>query len=212
MYLSVHTRPDISFALSCLSQFNNKPRVMHMAALKRILRYLKGTINYCLEFKRENSTTKIRCESDASWDRTEDAKFFTGLLLYRNGNLIHWRSKKQSIVALSSTESELEAMLEGLKEIIWTSRLLYEMGYTEEVKRELNCDNLNAVRLANGGSFKTKSKLMNRRCYYIQEAVRKENIIVKHVSNENMTADCLTKPLGAPTLSKHIKKIINTMD
>lgn len=49
MYLSVYTRPDLSFALSCLSQFNSDPRVIHMAALKRILRYLKGTVDYCLE-------------------------------------------------------------------------------------------------------------------------------------------------------------------
>lgn len=60
---------------------------------------------------------------------------------------------------------EMEAMLEGLKEIIWTSRILHEIGMLEGVSRELRCDNLNAVRLANGGNFKTKSKLLNRKCY-----------------------------------------------
>lgn len=163
-----------------------------------------------MKFKRKNST-KIKCESDA-WDRTEDAKFFIGLLLYRNGNLIHWRSKNQSIVPLSSTESKLEAMLEGLKEVIWISRILYEMGYTEKTARELNCDNLNAVKLTNDESFKTKSKLMNRKCYYIQKAVRNKSILVKHVSSDNITRDCLTKPLGGPTLSKHLKKVMNIID
>jgi len=124
MYLSVHTRPDLSFALSCLSQFNNDPKEMHMNALKRILRYLKGTVDNRLEYKRRNPGVRVKCESDASWDRTQDAKSFTGLLLYVNGNLIHWRSRKQSIVALSSTESELEAMLEGLKEIVWSCKLI----------------------------------------------------------------------------------------
>lgn len=56
MFLSVHTRPDLSFALSCLSQFNSDPREMHMAALKRMLRYLKRTVDYCLEYKKRNST------------------------------------------------------------------------------------------------------------------------------------------------------------
>lgn len=119
MYLSVHTRPDLSFALSCLSQFNTGPRIIHMSALKRILRYLKGTVNY-LEFGKKNSNIEVECETDASWDKTSDAKSFTGLLVYNKGDLIHWRSRKQTTVALSisfSTESKLEAMLERIKKL-----------------------------------------------------------------------------------------------
>jgi len=77
MYLSVYTRPDLFFALSCLSQFNNDPRV-HMSILKRILRYLKGTSDYCLEFGRKNQTNRIECEADASWDGTQDANHLLG--------------------------------------------------------------------------------------------------------------------------------------
>lgn len=115
MYVSVHTRPDLSFSLSCLSQFNNELRIMHMIALKRVLRYLKGTVHYCQEFGKGSTFTGIECKSDASWDSTRDARSFTGLLIYCNGGLIQRKSRKQSAVALSSTESELEAMLEGLK-------------------------------------------------------------------------------------------------
>lgn len=119
MYLSVYTRPDLSFTLSCLSQFNHEPRMIHLSALKRVLRYLKRTIDYRLEFGQKNSTGRIVCETDASWDRTKDAKSFTGLIVCRDGDLIHWKSKKQSTVALSSTESKLEAILEGIKEVIY---------------------------------------------------------------------------------------------
>jgi len=212
IYLSVHTRPDLSFALSCLSQFNSDPRVMHMSALKRILRYLKGTIDYCLEFGRKNQTNRIECEADASWYRTQDAKSFTEILIYRNGDLIHWRSKKQSMIALSLTESELEAILEDVKEIVWISRLLREIGLSEKMTREVKYDNLNAVRLANGRNFKTKSKLMNRKCHFIREAVKGERIHVSHVSNTDMTADCLTKPLSAPTLLKHTRMFMRVKD
>jgi len=212
MHLSVYTRPDISFALSCLSQFNSNPRVVHMSALKRILRYLRGTADYSLEFGKKSSVNRIECETDASWDRTKDAKSFTGLLMYKNGDLIHWKSKKQSMVALSSTESELDAMLEGMKEMIWTSRLLREIEWSEEMTKELRCDNLNAVRLANGGNFKTKSKLMNRKCHFIQEAVGEERIHVNHVSSSEMTADCLTKPLSGPTLLKNVRKFMKVMN
>lgn len=212
MYLSVYTRPDLSFALSCLSQFNKDPRMIHLSALKRILRYLKGTINYRLEFGQKNSTKKIICEADASWDRIKDAKSFTGVMIFSERNLIHWRSKKQSTVALSSTESELEAMLEGVKEVIWTSKLLQEMNLSEGMTRELRCDNLNAVRLANGGNFKTKSKLLNRKCCYIREAVKAEDITVKHVPSDSMRADCFTKPLSGPTLLNQVKGFMDTRD
>jgi len=196
MHLSVYTRPDLSFTLSCLSQFNHEPRMMHLSALKRVLRYLKGTIDFRLEFGRENSTGRIICDTDASWDRTKDAKSFTDLIVCRDKDLIHWKSKKQSTVALSSTESELEAILEGIKEVIWTSRLLQEIGVSIRVSKELKCDNLNAVRLSNGGNFKTKSKLMNRKCCFIKEAVKEEDITVVHVSSKDMKADCFTKPLN----------------
>jgi len=93
-----------------------------------------------LEVERNKSVNRIECEADASWDRTKDAKLFTGILMYRNGDLIHWRNRKQSqgkMVALSSTESELDAMLEGVKEMMWTSRLLQEIGLSEEMTKEL---------------------------------------------------------------------------
>lgn len=151
----------------------------------------------------------IECETDASWDRTKDAKSFTGLLLYRNGDIIYWKSKKQSIVVLSSTESELEAMLEGTKKMVWTSSLLSETELAKELFMELKCDNLNAVKLANRGDLKTKSKLLNRKCQYIREAVKRENI---HVGpNEEMTADYLTKPLSGSMLMKNVKKFMEVM-
>lgn len=65
-----------------------------MRELKRVLRYLRGTINYCLCFGGKNIKNRIDHETDASWDTTIDAKSFTGILIHRNGDLIQWRSKK----------------------------------------------------------------------------------------------------------------------
>lgn len=145
---------NLFFAPSCLSQFNSEPRVLHLSALKRILQYLNGIANYRLEFGK-NAIRSIECEADASWDRT--AKSFIKLLIYKNGDLIYWKSRKQSMVALSSTESELEAILEGLKKVIWASRLLDKIEMSGKLSRELRCDNLmNAVRLVTGDNFKTR--------------------------------------------------------
>ncbi|XP_043263425.1 secreted RxLR effector protein 161-like [Colletes gigas] len=205
MFLSAHTRPDISYALNCLSQFNTDPREMHMTGLKRVLRYLRGTIDYQLTFGNKCSRNEIVCETDASWDKTRDAKSFTGVLIYRNSDLIFWKCKKQTVVALSSTESEMEAMIEGVKEVIWTDRLLNVIGLGKELRKEVRCNSLNAVKLANGGNFKTKSKLLNRKCYFIKEAVKRDNMQVLHVPSDRMKADCLTKALSGPNLLKNVK-------
>lgn len=101
----------------------------------------------------------------------------------------------------------MEAMLEGLKEVIWTSRLLNEIDMSGKFSRELRCDNLNAVRLANGGNFKTKSKVLNRKCHFIREAVKEERIHVKHVPNEEMTADCLTKTVEWTSITQQCKEV-----
>lgn len=82
---------------------------------------------------------------------------------------------------------------------------------SEAVTRKIRCDNLNAVRLANN-NFKTKSKLLSRKCHYIREIVKEENVIVKHVANEKMTTDYLTKPLSEPMLLKHARTFINVND
>ncbi|CAK9796271.1 Copia protein [Anthophora plagiata] len=152
----------------------------------------------------------IECETDASWDRTKDTKSFTGLLIYRNGDLLHWKCKKQRTVALSSTESEIDAMLDGVKESIWIGNLIKEIGLDDSIKRGIRCDNLNAVKLANGGNFKTKCKLLNRKCHFIREAVKDEELEVYHTASDNMNADCLTKPLSGPRLLKNVKFILNT--
>ena len=92
MHLSVSTRPDIYFTLSksnCLSQFSKNPRIMYMNALKRVLRYLKGTIDYQIEYGDTNWKKGIMCSTDASWDSTADAKSFSGILIYRNRDLVH---------------------------------------------------------------------------------------------------------------------------
>lgn len=210
MFLSVNTRPDIAYTLSYLSQYNNDAREIHMRGLKRVLRYLRRTIDYRLCFGGKNIENRIDCETDGSWDATIDAKSFTGILIYRNGDLIQWRSRKQCLVALSSTESELEAMVEGMKDIVWIDRLLREITGCNKTTKEMKCDSLNVVRLANVGNYKSKSKLLNRKYHFVKECMKDNDIYVTHIPDADMRADCLTKALSGPKLHKNVKEIIET--
>jgi len=107
---------------------------------------------------------------------------------------------------------ELETIIDGTKEVVWTYNLLNEIGKGQGIKRIIRCDNLNVVKLANGGNFKAKSKLMNRRCYYLKECVSGENLEVVHVSGDKMIADGLTKSLSRPALMKNISYFLKIED
>jgi len=117
IYLS-HTRPDISYAISVVSQFMHFPREPHMEAVYRILRYLKSSPGKGLLFSQYDHL-KIEAYIDADWAGSiTDRRSTSGYCTFVGGNLVTWRSKKQSVVAKSSAEAEFRAMAQGVCEIL----------------------------------------------------------------------------------------------
>ncbi|RVX18212.1 Retrovirus-related Pol polyprotein from transposon RE1 [Vitis vinifera] len=109
IYLS-HTRPDIAFAVSVVSQYMHSPKESHLEAVYKILRYLKGSPGRGLFFKKSDSK-KVEIYTDADWaGSADDRRSTTGYCTYVWGNLVTWRSKKQSVVARSSAEAEFRAV------------------------------------------------------------------------------------------------------
>ena len=118
IYLS-HTRPNIAFAVSRVSQFMHAPIEEHMEAVYRILKYLKGTPSKGLFFKK-NDERSIEVYADADWaGAVEDRRSTSGYCIFVRGNLVTWRSKKQTIVARSSVEAELRSVAHGICEVLW---------------------------------------------------------------------------------------------
>ena len=106
MYLMLCTRPDIANAVGCVAKYCESYDLSHWTAVKRILRYLQTTKNFQLEFSGQ-CIEKLTCYADASWANDLDTrKSTTGYLFKLNGNIISWKSQRQSTVALSSTEAE----------------------------------------------------------------------------------------------------------
>ena len=107
LYLSMKTRPDITFAVSLTARFCSKPTTQHLTAIKRIFRYLRKTTNYGLLFRRSDSKS-FTGFSDADWggDLT-DCKSTSGYLFQIGSTAITWQSKKQSCVALSTAEASM---------------------------------------------------------------------------------------------------------
>jgi hypothetical protein len=147
IYLS-HTRPDIAFAISVVSQFMHEPRSHHMDAVMRIIRYLKGCPGKGLLYT-PHGNLKVECYTDADWaGSVDDRRSTSGYCTFVGGNLVTWRSKKQNVVARSTAKAELRAMAHGVCEVLWLKILLSELGLFQSKPLMLYCDNKAALDIA----------------------------------------------------------------
>ena len=120
-----HTRPDISFAVGVVSRFMERPTMKHLQAVKGILRYVKGTLNYGIVYTKGESKITITGYSDSDMGNDEiDRRSTGGMAFYVNGNLVTWASQKQRVVALSSCEAEFITATMAVCQGIWLRRLL----------------------------------------------------------------------------------------
>ena len=203
MYLAVSTRPDIAFAVSSLSQFNDCCNETHWTAAKRVLRYLKGTMSMGILFK--PTTDPLKCFVDSDWASClNDRRSYTGFTTILSSGPVSWEAKKQRTVALSSTEAEYMGLAEAAEECIYFRGFLTELGFRDLANVVILNDNLGAQKLAENPSFHARSKHIDVTHHFILEALKDKKFIVKHVSTEDMTADIFTK--GLPRL-KHEKCI-----
>ena len=127
LYLVQATRPDLTFAVSSVSHFNQCYDTSHWAAVKRIMKYLQGTKTYSLKYSRDSSTSLVEY-CDASWAADyKDGKSNTGYIFLLQGGPISWNSHKQATVSLSSSEAEYMALSSATQEAIWLRGFLIKL-------------------------------------------------------------------------------------
>lgn len=207
MYLSVCTRPDITFAVSQLSQFNNGFNKSHWIAAKRILRYLAGTLNYALYFHRSHDLNLV-AYADADWGNDcLDRKSYTGYVIKLGTNTISWESRKQKCVALSSTEAEYLAISDTCKELCFIKNFVFEI-MNVKISTTLFNDNQSAQKLLTIREFcHKKTKHIDIRYHFVKDLIVNNLIAVKYMSTDNMIADVLTKALSSTKHNKFISLI-----
>ena len=206
LYLS-HTRPDICYSVNVLSQFMHSPRNSHFQAANRILRYLKGTSRLGITYRKTGKLDLILyTDSDFAGSRV-DYRSTTRYCTIFGGNLVTWRSKKQSVVSKSSTEAEFRAMSKGIDEAIWIKHLLEELKIPYITPVVIRCDNRSAISLAHDPVYHDRMKHVNIDRFYIKDHLEQGLLKTEHVSTGEQCADIFTKGLPAKTMQYLIFKL-----
>ncbi|XP_073220735.1 secreted RxLR effector protein 161-like [Cicer arietinum] len=193
-----NTRPDISYSVGLISRFIEKPRTSHYMEAKRILRYIKETIELGLLYSRKLNEEEVELISftDADWcGDMDDRKSTAGYVFTINNSPISWCSKKQNIVALSICEAEYVVASMGACQAMWLTELMAKLELRRNNAVKMKIDNKSAIDLARHPSVHRTSKHIETRFYFLRDQVMKGNIKLKHCNTNYQKTDILTKSL-----------------
>lgn len=198
-YLTL-TRPDIAFSVNKVCQFLHSPTLTHWSAVKRIIRYLRGTVGMGLKIQKSQSML-VSAFSDADWAGcVDDRRSTSGFAVFLGSNLISWSARKQATVSRSSTEAEYKALANATAEVIWVQTLLKELGIQCPSMARLWCDNLGATYLSANPIFHARTKHIEVYFHFVRERVAQKLLEVRFVSTNDQVADGFTKPLSVQKL------------
>ena len=190
------SRPDCAFAVSTLAQFIQNPACVHWDAVKQVMAYMGGTKEYWLTFGGGAlSKPIVKGFCDVDWAGQLHQHSILGYSFHIGQGAVTWSSKKQYIVALSSTESEYIALAHATKEGCWLRTFLSEIQNCQEESMGIDCNNQGAIALSKDNKFHQQMKHIDVRYHYIHAAVEDGKIKVKYIPTDQNLADIFTKPL-----------------
>jgi hypothetical protein len=203
MYMTA-TRPDLTYVVSLISRFMEAPTELHYQVVRKILRYLKGTLDYGLFYKKKKSERhKLVGFSDSDYaGDVDDRKNTSGYVFLLNGATISLSSKKQTIVTLSTTEAEFIAAASCVCQGIWLRGILEEVKYTQQGLIMLFCDNSSTIKLSKNPVLHGRSKHIDVRFHFLRDLTKEGKVELVHCRSVEQIADILTKPLKAESFMK----------
>ncbi|CAM8975579.1 unnamed protein product [Rhodiola kirilowii] len=192
MYAMISSRLDLSYAISLLSRFMSNPRHEHWLALKHVFAYIQSTLDVGLRYKRRQDDLKLIGYVDADFGGDRDTRKSTTALYFTLGAC--WFSRKsqlQSIVTISSTESEYIALCDDVKEAMWLQCLSEAKLFSGTAV--VRCDSQSAICLSKNPVYHERSKHIDIKYHFVRDKIENGDVIVDKVGIEFNPADMGTK-------------------
>ncbi|GKC42143.1 hypothetical protein Tco_1059865 [Tanacetum coccineum] len=201
MYLT-STWPDIMYDVNLVCRFMESPKEVHLQAAKRIMRYLQGTLDYGMKYKRGEDSELIGF-TDSDYSRgLDDGKSTFGYAFMIGSGAISWSSKKQPIVTLSTTEAELVAATACGCQAIWLRYILEEFNFSQREPTIIFCDNNSLIKLSRDPVLHGRSKHISVRFHFLRDRTRSQELELVYCRSEDQVADILTKALKPAVFHK----------
>ncbi|GJR07880.1 retrovirus-related pol polyprotein from transposon TNT 1-94 [Tanacetum coccineum] len=205
LYLTA-SRPDLQFAICMCARYQARPTEKHLNAVKRIFRYLKGTVHRGLWYPKDSSFA-LTAFADADHAGCQDTRRSTsGSIQLLGDRLVSWSSKRQKSAAISSTEAEYIALSGCCAQVLWMRSQLTDYGFGFN-KIPMYCDNKSAIALCCNNVQHSRSKHIDIRFHFIKEHVENGVIELYFVNTEYQLADIFTKALGRERIEFFINKL-----
>ena len=197
MYVMIGTRPNIAFAVGCLSRYLINPGKRHWDQALRVLNYLRNTRDLIISYSRDSADgLTLRGFSDSDWAGEKDGSRSTsGYVWMLSGGPVSWKSRLQPIVALSSTEAEYITVTAAAQEGIWLRRVMGELGFEQVGATDLAVDNEGAIALSENPQAHPRTKHIRLRYHFIRQYVQEGVIKPRYISTHKNIADMFTKNL-----------------
>jgi hypothetical protein len=195
LYLVTGTRPDIAVAVGAVSRFLENPGEEHWVAVKRIMRYLKETINYTLTINPKSLELIGYCDADWAGD-PDTRRSTTGYIFRLGGAPICWRSKRQQTVALSTSEAEYMALASASQIAVWLRRLLEDLSFEQKQATTIFEDNQGCIAMAKNPITHERTKHIDIKYHFVRELIEDKKIAIQYIPTEDMLADIMTKGLA----------------
>lgn len=210
LYAAMVTRPDIAYAVQVLGRHLQASGEEHRTAAKRVLRYLKGTMDQGIIYgRRADGNILLLGYSDADWagDRAT-RRSTTGYVFVLGGGAICWASKLQPTVALSTAEAEYMAVCSASQEALFQRQLLSDLDFPQQGPTTIYEDNTGAIALAENPVLHQRTKHIDIRYHFVRQHVELGNVALVHVASEDQLADLLTKPLPKPKVEHFRERML----
>jgi hypothetical protein len=209
MYPMVWTRPDLAFAVGSLGQHAHKPTDEHWEASMKVMKYIKGTREATLRYKRvppEKCQLRIYADSDWAGD-LHTGRSVWGYVVFLGECCISWRSKKCRAVATSSTVAEMEGLYCATIESLWIRGLWKELTGKDLAPVTIYQDNDAVIALVNGDKTINRAKQETVKIHYLRQQILEGSIQVERRATDKMVADVLSKSLGKTKHWEHVSKM-----